>query len=141
MNSFQERLNDLLVDNNLSRLQLAKILNISSTTINGYFNKNYYPELNIAINIAKYFNCSLDFLFGISDSEINTNTNRNSFFINLQQLIKENKTSIAKTFKNLNMSEYNYQRWKKGQIPKTINLIQIVEYFNLSLDYLVGNVL
>ena len=76
MNSFQERLSDLLNENNMSRLKLSKIINVSSTTINGYFNDNYYPEINIAIKIAEYFKCSLDYLFGISD-EIKNHNKRN----------------------------------------------------------------
>ena len=80
MNGFQERLQELLVENDLSRLQLAKSLNISSTTINGYFNKGYYPKIEIAIGMADYFNCSLDFLFGLSDVSDFSNRNKNSFF-------------------------------------------------------------
>lgn len=54
MNKFQERLQELLVENNLSRLQLAKRLGISSTTINGYFNDDYYPKIEIAIEMANF---------------------------------------------------------------------------------------
>lgn len=141
MNSFQESLNELLVECNLSRLQLANKLNISSTTINGYFNRGYYPKIDIAIQMAKFFNCSLDFLFGLSDKRESLNRNNNSFFENLDRLIKASKVSISQTLKNLNMSEYDYYRWKKGQIPKTINLIEIAKYFNVSVESLIGSLL
>ena len=39
------------------------------------------------------------------------------------------------------MSEYNYYRWKAGLFPKTINLIDIEKYFDVSIDYLVGKLL
>ena len=42
--------------------------------------------------------------------------------------------------KALNMSEYNYYRWKNGLFPRTNNLIEIAKYFNVSLDFLVGDV-
>lgn len=100
MNDFQERLKELLVENNLSRLQLSKILNISSTTINGYFNNNYYPKIEIAISMSIYFNCSLDFLFGLSDIKNNASHN-NTFFENFNNLIKLSGISIAQTMKNL----------------------------------------
>ena len=141
MNGFQERLQELLVENDLSRLQLAKSLNISSTTINGYFNNGYYPKIEIAIAIADYFNCSLDFLFGLSDVSDFSNRNKNSFFDNLNELIKLSKTSIAQTMKNLKMSEYNYYRWRDGLLPKTINLIDLAKYFDVSVEYLLGNIL
>ena len=38
MTEFQERLNELLEEKNLSRLKLANSIGITSTTINGYFN-------------------------------------------------------------------------------------------------------
>ena len=139
MNEFQERLQELLVDNNLSRLQLAKALNISSTTINGYFNNDYYPEISIAVKIANHFNCSLDFLFGLSDISDFSNRNNNSFFENFNNLIKESGISISKTMKNLKMSEFNYYRWRDGLLPKTVNLIDLAKYFDVSIEFLLGN--
>ena len=139
MNTFQERLKDLLSDNGLSRLQLSKKINISSTTINDYFNKNYYPNIDIAVSMANFFNCSLDYLFGLSDEYTNNDKNDNEFFENMEYLIKSNNTSIHKTMKSLNMSEYNYFRWKGGKFPKTINLIEIAKYFDVSVDFLIGN--
>ncbi len=141
MNEFQERLQELLEENNLSRLQLAKSLNISSTTINGYFNNGYYPNIEIAIKMANYFNCSLDFLFGLSDINDFSNRNNKTFFENLKSLIKSSGISIAQTMKNLKMSEYSYYRWCDGLIPKTINLIDLAKYFDVSIEYLLGNLL
>ena len=139
MNGFQERLNELLVEKGLSRLQLAKALNISSTTINGYFNNNFYPKIEIAISMANFFGCSLDFLFGISDVNDFSNRNTNLFFENLENLIKASKTSVAQTMKNLRMSEYNFYRWRAGQLPKTVNLLDLAKYFDVSVEFLLGN--
>ena len=140
MNDFQEKLQELLVEHNLSRLQLAKALNISSTTINGYFNNDYYPKIEIAIAMANYFNCSLDFLFGLSETNDYSIRNNNSFFENLNNLIKSSGISIAQTMKNLKMSEYNYYRWRDGILPKTVNLIDLAKYFEVSIDYLLGKI-
>ena len=138
MNKFQERLKELLEDYNLSRLALANKLSISSTTINGYFNKNYYPTIEIALNIAKFFNCSLDYLFGLTDSLSPLSLKTSNFVNRFNFLIKLKNNSIAKTMKELSLSEYNYYRWKKGQLPKTNKLLDIVKYFNTSLDFILG---
>lgn len=140
MNSFKERLNELLCDYQISRLKLAKIIGSTSTTINGYFNKNYYPTINIAIKISNYFKCSLDYLFGISDAKYTDETNDNLFIDNFHFLIKQNNISVARTMRDMNMSEANYYRWRRGLFPKTNNLITITEYFSCSLDFLVGGV-
>jgi DNA-binding XRE family transcriptional regulator len=138
VNKFQERLQDLILENNINRLQLAKILSISSTTINGYFNNNYYPQIDIAVKMADYFNCSLDYLFGLSEVISNENKNANAFIVNFGNLLAKNKMPIARALREMKMSEYNYYRWKSGKIPKTVNLIDIAKYFDCSLDYLVG---
>ena len=139
MNEFQERLIDLLEENNMSRLKLALSLNITSTTINGYFNKNYYPTIDIAIKMADYFNCSLDYLFGLNDKKAPSNLNNRDFIDNFDLILKQNKLTISKGMKILQMSEYNYYRWKKGLFPKTNNLITIAKNFDVGLDFLVGN--
>ena len=101
MNDFQERLQELLEENNMSRLKLANTLGISSTTINGYFNKNYYPQIDIAVKMAKFFDCSLDYLFGLSDSKNNNHKNPNTFIENFKNVLDENNISVYSAMKLL----------------------------------------
>jgi len=138
MNEFQIRLDDLLNDNNLSRLQLSKIIKLESSCINKYFNMDLYPSINVALKMAQYFNCSLDYLFGRSDEILNKNKNTKSFFNTFNMLLKENNISIARAFRELNMSDSNYYRWKKGMFPKTLKILEIAKYFEVSIDFLVG---
>ena len=48
-----------------------------------------------------------------------------TFINNFTTILKENNLSIAQAMKALNMSEYNYYRWKNGLFPRTNNLIEI----------------
>ena len=139
MNEFQERLKELLEEKGMSRLALAKKLGISSTTINGYFNDNYFPHINIAIAMAEFFGCSLDYLFGLSDDKRAKGANKNSFIENFKSVIDENHLSISKAMKELNMSQYNFYRWKNGLFPKMNDLLDIAKYFEVGLDFLVGD--
>lgn len=139
MNDFQDRLQDLLIENELSRLQLSKRIGISFETLNGYFNKDFYPELSVAIKISNYFKCSLDYLMGLSDNFENHDKNDLSFIETIKKLMKENHLSIEKFMKALNMSEANYYRWQKGNNKPSMNsLIAIAKFFDVSIDYLVG---
>ena len=141
MNEFQERLKDFLIENNLSRLQLSKQLNITSTTINGYFNRNLYPEIHIAKRIADYFNCSLDYLFGLSEDIKNNDINNLSFIETIKKLLKQKGKSVETAMKELNMSEANYYRWKKGTRPLTSVIITLAKYFDVSVDYLAADLI
>ena len=139
MTDFQERLTELLQDNNLTKQAFAKSINKRFSTINEYFLHDYYPQINLAIEIADFFNVSLDYLFGLSDKKENTNNNDKPFFENFNNLVKTNKKSILNTMLDMNFKEANYYRWKSGLIPKTNNLLTIAKYFDVSLDYLIGN--
>ena len=136
MNEFKERLQDLMLENDLSRLQLSKKIGISFETLNGYFNKDFYPELSVAKKIANYFDCSLQYLMGLTDEYKNITYNNLSFIETVEKLIKENNLSIEKLMKRLNMSEANYYRWKNNSnIPSMQSLISLSKYFNVSIDY------
>ena len=140
MNEFQERLQDLLVENELSRLQLSKKIGISFETLNGYFNKGFYPELSVAIKIADYYDCSLQYLMGLTEDYQTSDKNNLSFIDTIKKLLSENNLSIEKFMKALNMSEANYYRWKnKNNNPAMQSLIAIAKFFDVSIDYLVGH--
>lgn len=140
MNKFQERLQDLLVENELSRLQLSKKIGISFETLNGYFNKGFYPELSVAIKIADYFDCSLQYLMGLTEDYQTYDKNDLSFIDTIRKLLNENNLSIEKLMKALDMSEANYYRWKnKNNKPAMQSLIAIAKFFDVTIDYLVGH--
>ena len=140
MNEFQERLQELLTENELSRLQLSKKIGISFETLNGYFNKDFYPELSVAIKIADYFDCSLHYLMGLTDEYQTNDKNDLSFITTIRKLLDENNISIEKLMKTLNMSEANYYRWKNNNNkPAMQSLIAIAKFFEVSIDYLVGH--
>lgn len=141
MNEFQKRLHGLLNENGLSRLELSKRIGISFETLNGYFNKNFYPEISVAKKIVKYFGCSLDYLMGIDEDFVNHDKNLLSFGQTLKRLLKENKLSPEKLMHALNMSEANYYRWQRGTTkPAMTSLIEIAKFFNVSIDYLTYNI-
>lgn len=139
MNKFQERLQELLEDNNLSRLQLSKNIGISFETLNGYFNKNFYPELSIAVKLSNYFNCSIHYLLGLTDDEKVNDNNNLTFIETLKKLIKEKHISVKKLMDNLNMSENNFYRWQRNTTkPSMDSLIALANFFDVSIDYLIG---
>ena len=91
MNNFKDRLDELLIENNISKNQLSKIVGVRPDTIYGYYRKNLLPEITIAKRIANYFNCSLDYLFGLTEQVTNNDKNDLSFANTIKKLIKENK--------------------------------------------------
>lgn len=67
MNTFSTRLKELRTDNGLSQYQLAKKLGFSHVAI-GYWESNKrVPNLDAVIQLAKFFNVSIDYLAGLED--------------------------------------------------------------------------
>jgi len=63
-NVLGNRIADLRKSNNLSQIEFAKILNISNTTLSQYESGKRIPSDDVKLQIADYFNVSLDYLFG-----------------------------------------------------------------------------
>lgn len=143
MNEFQESLKDLMQENELSKNQLAKIINISSQNLSDYFNNGSYPTIKVAIKLAEHFGCSLDYLFGLSDIKtpklkIDEAKIAENFFNNFNSLLQDNHLTVDKAMKELNMCKCRYFSWQQGKLPKTFTLITIAKHFDTSFDFLIG---
>lgn len=62
-----KRLKQLRLDNNLTQLEIAKILNISRSTWTGYEYGKYQIPTLILYELAKKYNYSIDYLLGKID--------------------------------------------------------------------------
>lgn len=67
MNKFAERLKELREEKNMSELQLAKVLGVSSTTINRWERGLRVPNLDSLVLLARFFDVSIDYLCGLED--------------------------------------------------------------------------
>ncbi|WMM24091.1 helix-turn-helix transcriptional regulator [Tissierella sp. MB52-C2] len=73
MNKFSDRLRYLRASHGLTQEKLSKDIEevfgypIAKATISQYENGNREPSISMLINLAQYFNCSIDYLVGISD--------------------------------------------------------------------------
>ncbi len=142
MSNFKERLADLLIEHNISKNQLSKIVGVRPDTIYGYYRKNLLPEIHIAKRIADYFGCSLDYLFGLTEQVDNSDTNNLSFPDTIKKLIKDNHKSVEKTMKELNISERTYYRWQSGESkPLTSIIVILAKYFDVSIDFIIGDMI
>ena len=61
------------------------------------------------------------------------------FYSNFESLCQSKGLSPTKAVQNIGLSTGNLKNWKEGRIPKTDVLTKIAEYFDVSVDYLLGN--
>ena len=71
MNTFGNRLRTLRLEKGLNGIELGKMFNFSKSTISSWENETREPSHEILKILANYFEVSLDYLLGISDSRFN----------------------------------------------------------------------
>lgn len=64
---FNQRAKNIREDLDLTQDDIAKLLNVSRATINRYENDKYDMKFTYAIELAKAYNISLDYIAGLTD--------------------------------------------------------------------------
>lgn len=60
------------------------------------------------------------------------------FYDNLSELCKINGITVSGLLAELKMSASNKQKWQNGATVNSSVLMKIADYFNVSVDYLLG---
>ena len=67
MNKFSERLREVLQNNGISQIELARRINMSQQIVNSYCTGKREPTLNVLCLISKALGESTDYLLGLVD--------------------------------------------------------------------------
>lgn len=140
MDNFAEVLKELVDGTGLTLRKLATLSNISANQYSEYLHGSY-PTIPVALKLANYFCCSLDFLFGLSlnkGSAPTTNFSVKNFLERYNNTLKQNGTTHWKLCNEIDLTESSIRRWKKGATPYTISIIKIAKALSTSIDYLIG---
>lgn len=139
LKGFSERLIELMQENGLNAEKLSKKLGVAPTIIRRWCLPQkdiYYSNL---LQVANYFNCSLDFLCGRSDVVLDFVPKECPPFMEwLPTVIKERAKSTYKIFKDTRIKSSYFAKWRKGREPLLSSLGILADYLDCSLDRLVG---
>ena len=133
-NSFSLKLKELRQKNNLTQDQLADELNTryhlneSKATISQFEHNKRIPDLDRLINIADYFQVSLDYL---CSNKSNDNVRCTNPGTRIKRLIKKNGLS-QKEF----VEKFNEQYVNNKRTPEIDKMVKIANFFNVTLDYI-----
>ena len=137
-----DNLKDLCIDRNLNIKQLAKLVKIQDSLLYKYVNENTLPTINNLVKLSNFFNCSINFLVGLTDNKNQNNYlatyDKKLFYPRYDKLLKENNLSHYELCKKLGLSMSSLRNWKNGGIPYLDTLIKLSQYFDVSIDYLIG---
>jgi len=140
MFNIKDVLEDLLLENELTIKETSLAVGIDKKLISNYIKGIYVPSLKNAIKLANYFNCSLDYLAGLSNNKSLAIYSKPDyqFYSRYDKLLKTKEISHYNLTKNLNMNKNVLHNWKRGILPPFSNLIKISDFLGTSLDYLIG---
>lgn len=145
-NSFSLKLKELRQKNNLTQDRLADELNAryhlneSKATISQFEHNKRIPDLDRLINIADYFQVSLDYL---CCNKSNDNVRCTNPGTRIKRLIKKNGLS-QKEFVDKFNEKYGYsdseatisQYVNNKRTPEIDKMVKIADFFNVTLDYI-----
>lgn len=69
MTSFGKRLQDLLLENNMTQKDLAGKLNVNRGSVSNWVTDRRFPDQNMLIRISEEFNVTIDFLIRGKEDE------------------------------------------------------------------------
>ncbi len=142
MNDFIEILKDLIDDSGMTLRKLAEESEVSAMQYSRYL-RGSIPTINITLKIAKYFNCSLDYLFGLDENKNHKKFNSynydiSKFIENYEKLLKTNKITHYKFAQSQEFNESIIRHWKSGKTPRLDVVYIIAKNLGGSIDELIG---
>jgi len=137
---FSERLTELMFeDNNITTDKLGEKLGLRGSSIRIWRSGRSNPSLAMIILLADYFNCTIDYLLGrVDDNIIYTPQALLPFHMSLTAILKEKNLSWYKVVHDTNISKTSMQAWRQGSVPLLPILIELADYLDISIDYLIG---
>lgn len=137
---FKKRLTELIDESQSSKREFAQQVGVSKDVIIRGAMYGIVPSLQSLITIADSLDLPLDYLLGRSDSaHFYQSETGATFHIRIVELSKEKGvkySQIARRMPFPNSYFYDWQREKT--LPSLEYLRAIAEYFNVSIDFLLG---
>lgn len=140
MEDFQKRLKDLMLEKGVNNKLLSQEIKCTAPTISYYVNAKRFPTLQNFIKLADYFNCSVDYLYGLEDTFHATHyLSCPPFSERLKFLLSYFNTKKKDFCIEADICETNFFDWLKDKSePKMESIYKIAKYFDCSMDFVLG---
>lgn len=137
---FQNRLTELVEDCEVKKSKLPNRIGFDYRSLSNALNYGIVPTPRILIRIADFFNVSIRFLLGTSDDEYFSKAKiKSDFKTRFDLLCKKREVTYYRVSEDLHFDQSYITRWlKKNYLPSLELLETISDYFEVSIDYLLG---
>ena len=136
---FQKRINEIVDDVNLKKVDIASDGNFDYRSLSNALVYGIIPTTSTLVKMADYFKVSVSYLLNRTDKNEYFGKSDQSFKLRFEQLCSEKGVSHYKVSQDCFFDKSNVSRWlSKGYLPTLEILDMLANYFNVSIDYILG---
>lgn len=143
--NFADKLAELMLLNGYDVKRLAKELHVSKSTVYNLRNSRYkQPDTNIFFDLIELFRCSADYMLGFIEfppDEVVYHAPLRVYGARLKNLLKAKGETQQAFIENMKISSHLAYKWLSDKtLPSIEYLIQLAEYFEISVDTLIERI-
>ncbi|MDE6441167.1 MAG: hypothetical protein K2L12_00250 [Clostridia bacterium] len=137
---FQNRIKQIIDDQDFDKKDFPKFVEVSSTVIIRATKYGIIPSLKTLIKIADKINVSLPYLLGeTNNTEFYLSENPTTFHVRLEQLANERGEKFSKIANHMPFAYNSIYEWMRTKgLPSLEHIKPLADYFEVSIDYLLG---
>lgn len=137
------RYEELRSNNEKRQGDIAEILGVKRNTYSKWENEINDMPVEKANILANYYKVSFDYMLGLTRNNVSDNKNLSInwklFSERLVKLRKDAKLSQEQVSIKLGFAQQTYSHFEVGdRIPTTLKVLIIAQFYNKSVDYLLG---
>ncbi len=140
LSNLSERLKDLMEEAEINTPTLSAKINIEQSAILRFIKAERLPSATSLVKLADFFNCSTDYLLGLSDILDNRSfSQRPPFNVQLGNLLEYFHITKYRLVKDTRLSEETVNNWHKGKYePNVESLVKLANRYHCSVDFILG---
>lgn len=137
---FQNRVKDLMDEFDYKKTDLSQAAGVSTAVLSRILIYGIIPSLGILIKIADTFSVSIPYLLAEDDNAQFYKAEKPvTFQQRLHALMEEKQTKYSQIAHKMPFTKNYFYEWeRKNMLPSLDYLKCLADYFNVSIDYLLG---
>ena len=137
---YRKRLLDLIFDQECTKAEFAQLVGVNKEVITRATVYSIVPSVKSLIKIADFLNISLEYLLAETDKNVfYKSESPTTFHYRIEQLRKEKNEKYSTICRSMPFQKNSFYEWlRTGSLPTLEYLEAIAQYFDVSLDYLLG---
>lgn len=141
MSNLSEQLIELMNEDGYTQSTLAKAMNTPRAKISLYQSGKSVPNFKFLVDFINFFNCSADYLIGLSDYPKRDVKYKpvQPFNVRLREILNQKNKSQKSLVEGKHISWNTLHGWLTAKsLPSIENLKKLADFLDCSVDYILG---